>query len=299
MQRVGLVGAGLMGSGIAKNLLAAGYPLAVHKRNPAALDEKGRALRDAGARVTGDLADVFRSCELLLLCLPSSIEVEEVMLGPAGLAASRGATVRQVVDFSTARPASTRAIREKLAARGIGFLDAPMTGGPAQADQGALNLAVGCRAEEARDLAPLLAKIAKNVVYAGAPGAGNVAKLLNNFLSILDRSAASCVSLLARDNGLDLATVKEFISVSGGYSRGFQTEIESIIADRFPLGFALELALKDLRYASELAAASGRSFALLADLQALLAAATEAGYGKKDLNAVYQYLAAASRKAPA
>jgi 3-hydroxyisobutyrate dehydrogenase len=299
MQRVGLVGAGLMGRGIAGNLLAAGYPLVVHKRNPAALEERARALRDAGARITGDLAEVFRSCELLLLCLPSSIEVEEVTLGPAGLAASRGRTVKQVVDFSTARPASTRAIREKLAAQGMGFIDAPMTGGPAQADQGALNLAVGCRAEEARELAPLFAKIAKNVVYAGAPGAGNVAKLLNNFLSILDRTATSCVSLLAQDNGLDLATVKEFISVSGGYSRGFQTEIESILAGRFPLAFALEIALKDLRYASELAAAGGRSFTLLADLQALLAAAAEAGYGKKDLNAVHQYLAAASRKAPA
>ncbi len=299
MQRIGLVGAGLMGRGIAKNLLKAGYPLVVHKRSLAALDEKTRDLRAGGARLTGDLADVFRSCELLLLCLPSTIEVEEVTLGPAGLAASRDKAVRQVVDFSTAKPSSTRAIRDKLAAQGIGFVDAPMTGGPPHADQGALSLAVGATAEEARDLAPLFAAIAKNVVYAGAPGAGNVAKLLNNFLSILDRSAASCVSLLAQDNGIDLAVIKEFISVSGGYSRGFQTEVEAIMADRFPLGFALELALKDLRYAQELAASSGRSFALLADLEALLAAATAAGYGKKDLNTVYQHLAAASRKAPA
>ncbi len=295
MLHLGLVGAGLMGRGIAKNLLAAGYPLVVHKRNPAALDEKTRALADAGARITGDLADVFGSCELLLLCLPSSIEVEEVVLGPAGLAATRERTVTQVVDFSTARPASTRAIREKLSGLGIGFLDAPMTGGPAQAEQGALNLAVGCRGEEARDLAPLFAKIAKNVVYAGAPGAGNTAKLLNNFLSILDRSAASCAALLAQDNGMDLATVKEFVSVSGGWSRGFQTVIESVIADSFPVGFALELALKDLRYGSELAAASGRTFALLAGLEALFAAATEAGFGKQDVNAVYRYLAGASR----
>ena len=299
MKSTGLVGAGLMGRGIAKNLLKAGYPLVVHKRNPASLDEKTRELRDSGARITGDLADLFRSCELLLLCLPSSIEVEDVMLGPSGLAASRDRTVKQVVDFSTARPASTRAIRDKLAALGIGFVDAPMTGGPPHAERGELNLAVGATAAEARDLAPLFAKIAKNVVYAGSAGAGNVAKLLNNFLSILDRSAASCVSLLAQDNGVDLAVIKEFISVSGGYSRGFQTEIEAIMADRFPLGFALELALKDLRYASELAGSSGRSFALLGELQALLTDATAAGYGKKDLNTVYQHLAAASRKAPA
>jgi 3-hydroxyisobutyrate dehydrogenase-like beta-hydroxyacid dehydrogenase len=299
MRQIGLVGAGLMGRGIARNLLKAGYPLVAHKRSLANLDEKTREMRDAGARLTSDLADVFRSCDLLLLCLPSSIEVEEVMLGPRSLAASRDGTVKQVVDFSTARPASTRAIREKLAAQGIGFVDAPMTGGPPQAEQGALNLAVGCRAEEAGDLARLFAAIAKNVVYAGAPAAGNVAKLLNNFLSILDRSAASCVSLLAQDSGVDLAVIKEFISVSGGYSRGFQTEIEAIMADRFPLGFALELALKDLRYASELADSSGRSFALLRELSALLTAATEAGYGRKDLNTVYQHLAAASRRAPA
>lgn len=297
MMKTGLIGAGLMGRGIAKNLLKAGYPLVVHRRNLASLDEKTRELRDSGARLAGDLADVFRSCELLLLCLPSSVEVEEIVLGPAGLAACRDRTVRQVVDFSTARPASTRAIRGKLAAQRIGFVDAPMTGGPPHAERGELNLAVGATAEEARDLAPLFAAIAKNVVYAGAPGAGNVAKLLNNFLSIIDRSAASCVSLLAQDNGVDLGVIKEFISVSGGYSRGFQTEIEAVIADRFPLGFALELALKDLRYATELADSSGRSFGLLRELQALLAAATEAGYGKKDLNTVYQYLSAASRKA--
>jgi 3-hydroxyisobutyrate dehydrogenase len=202
------------------------------------------------------------------------------------------------VDFSTARPASTRAIREKLSGLGIGFVDAPMTGGPPHAEKGELNLAVGATAAQARDLAPLFGVIAKNVVYAGAPGAGNVAKLLNNFLSILDRSAASCVALLAQDSGVDLAVIKEFISVSGGYSRGFQTEIESITADRFPLGFALELALKDLRYASELAASSGRSFALLRELEALLSAATTAGFGKKDLNTVYRYLAAASKARP-
>ncbi len=296
MQSTGLIGAGLMGRGIAKNLLEAGFPLVVHKRNLAGVDEKTQALRDAGARLTSDLADVFGSCELLLLCLPSSIEVEEVMLGPAGLAACRQKTVRQVVDFSTARPASTRAIREKLAAQGIGFVDAPMTGGPPQAERGELNLAVGAAADDVRDLAPLFAAIAKNVVYAGAPGAGNVAKLLNNFLSIMDRSAASCVSLMAQDAEVDLAVIREFVSVSGGYSRGFQTEIEAIIADRFPLGFALELALKDLRYASELAESGGRSFGLLRELQALLAAAAEAGFGKKDLNTVYQHLAAASRR---
>jgi len=296
--QLGLIGAGLMGSGIARNLLKAGRSLVIHKRNLSDLDQRMRDLQAAGARLTADLADVFRSAEVLLLCLPSSIEVEEVMVGPAGLAGAREKAVTRVVDFSTARPASTRSIRERLAGLGIGFVDAPMTGGPAQAEQGTLNLAVGAGPEEARDLQPLLASIAKNVIYAGAPGAGNVAKLLNNFLSILDRSAAACVSLLAQDCGIDLATVKGFVSVSGSYSRGFQTEIEAIMEGRFPLGFALELAVKDLRYASELAASGGRSFALLRALEVLLDAASAAGYGKKDLNTIYQYLATASRGGP-
>jgi 2-hydroxy-3-oxopropionate reductase len=291
MVKVGLIGAGLMGRGIARNLLKAGYPLVVHKRNPAAMDERSRELASSGARITGDLADVFVSCEVLLLCLPSSIEVEHVI---AALESAPSKTVKRIVDFSTARPASTRAIHGRLAAADIRFVDAPMTGGPAQADQAALSLAVGATQAEAADLAPLLAAIAKNIVYAGSVGAGNVAKLLNNFLSILDRSAASCVALLAQDSGLPLPTVKEFIGVSGGFSRGFQTEIDAVIDGRFPLGFALELALKDLRYAAEMARDAGRSFALLEELLTLFNAAATAGYGKKDLNAVYQYLAQAS-----
>jgi 3-hydroxyisobutyrate dehydrogenase-like beta-hydroxyacid dehydrogenase len=293
MAKVGLVGAGLMGRGIARNVLKAGYPLVVHKRNPAALDERGRELAASGARITGDVDDVFRSCEVLLLCLPSSIEVEHVI---AALEASASRTVRRIIDFSTARPASTRAIHGRLAAAGIRFVDAPMTGGPKQADEASLSLAVGATPAEAADVAPLLGVLAKNIVYAGSPGAGNVAKLLNNFLSILDRSAASCVALLAQDSGLPLATVRDFVGVSGGFSRGFQTEIDAIMDGRFPLGFALELALKDLRYAAEVAQASGRSFALLEELLTLFNAAATAGYGKKDLNAVYQYLASASRK---
>ena len=288
--RIGLIGAGRMGGGIAKNLLEKGYPVVIHKRNLMNLDDTAAALKQSGAELTDDLKSVFRSVELLLLCLPSSVEVEEVMIGPSGLIEMEDASVRRVVDFSTARPSSTRIIQAQLLGKGVAFLDAPMTGGPLQADAGEVNLAVGGDRETFEELKPVLESIAKNIVYSGPPGAGNSLKLINNFLGILSRSMASFASVLVDKLDIPQQKLYDFISVSGGYSRAFEKQMGWIMDGKFPAGFALKLGLKDILYTQELANSEDQSLKILDDFVDLLTEAADAGFAEHDVGAVYQFL---------
>ena len=290
MQRIGLIGAGRMGRGIAKNLRAAGYPLLIFKRSLADLDKRLEELREGGAELTDDLQEVFGYAEVLMTCLPSSVEVEEVMLGPKGLIHAEGASVHTVVDFTTARPASTRRIEARMKTRGIVFIDSPMTGGPVQAEAAELHVAVGGDRNVFDGLQGLFGTLAKDIIYAGPPGSGNCLKLFNNFLGLLHRGATSFLCHLAEKMDIPREKLYEFVSVSGGYSRAFETQMKWIMDDEHPLRFALALGLKDMRYTQEVAAAEGEKLAILDDWIDWLARAADAGYADKDVGSVYLHL---------
>jgi len=290
METVGLIGAGLMGRGIAKNILEAGYQMVVHKRRIDESDPHVGRLRSLGAEITGDLGRVFRAARVLATCLPTSVEVEQVLIGPHGLSGTEGAAVRTVLDFTTARPDSTRKIHGILAERGIDLLDTPMTGGPPQAEAGELSLAVGGDEQVAARADALMRSVAKNVVYAGPAGAGNALKLMNNFFGILDRCVTAAACVLAEKADIPLQKLLDFVSVSGGYSRGFESEIRAVMEGDFELSFALELSLKDLRYMRELFASQGLELSVLNELAGLFERAADSGYAKRDVKAIYEYL---------
>lgn len=289
-QTIGLIGAGRMGRGLAGSLLRAGYPLWIHRRRQPSEDPVGRELGSLGARLTSRMADLFTNAEVLLTCLPSSTEVEEVLVGAQGLLSCPDSTVRTVLDFTTARPESTRGLGERLAGRGIVLLDTPMAGGPQQAAEATLNLAVGGEEERFRQMRPVLQAVAKNIFYAGPSGSGNVLKLLNNFLGLLNRATTSAVSLVAERSGIDPATLLDFVRVSGGNSRAFEAQMALILTGNFPSRFALKLGLKDLRYNRELFDAQGLPFPILKDLEAVYSGAAEAGLSDEDVGAVYRFL---------
>ncbi len=286
MQTVGVIGAGAMGKGIARNLRKAGFAVLVFKRKIDEADQVVKYLREADVELTGDLQKVFASADILVTCLPDSPTVEQVLLGASGLAACTDRKVGCVLDFSTAHPDSTRSVAAKLEQLGIEMLDTPMTGGPQQADEGTIKLVVGGRMEVLEKHRALLEKISAKIVYAGDHGSGNAVKLMNNFLAILSQAATAGVDILMERMGVSREAVNEYIGSSGGNSWGFNMMMSRIMQDKFDVNFALGLAYKDLRYNKDLFASVG-GFPILDALTESFHAAEAAGYGDKDVGAIY------------
>ncbi len=190
--RIGLIGVGLMGHGIALNIAQKGYSLTVleHPGNQP-LD----TLKSLGAGTSGSLKELAASVDVLVLCVTGSPQVEAILLGEQGaLAAMKKGTV--VIDCSTALPDSTERIAEVANAAGIRFIDAPMTRTPKEAAEGRLNLLVGGDAAVLDECMPILRCFAENVTHTGAVGTGHRMKLLHNYVSLgtvaLISEAAAC-----------------------------------------------------------------------------------------------------------
>lgn len=286
MERIGFIGAGMMGSGIARTLKAAGYPVLVYKRAISEDDAIIRELKKRDIQLTTNLEQVFETTDVLLLCLPDSPTVETILLGRSGLALHEKRTVHTVIDFTTAHPDSTKRVGIELGKLKIRFMDAPMTGGPKQAEQGELGLAVGGPRELFETYTPLFATIAKHFYYAGPLGCANVLKLINNYLSIMNTCAASAVYALIEQSDIEKDSFYEFISKSGGDSKGFQNIMTRIRKQEFPMGFALKLAHKDISYMKDLFDRSG-GFPIFTGTCDVMDQAMDEGYGERDMREVY------------
>ena len=243
---IGFVGIGLMGHGMAKNLLAKGFPLAlrVHRNRAAAQD-----LLAAGAKEAASYADLARNADIVILCVTGAPQVEEVVAGPDGLAGG----ARQgliVVDTSTSEPATTSRMRDLLAPQGVRFVDAPLARTPVEAEQGRLNIMVGADDATFAALQPVFAAFCENIVHAGPPGHGIVLKLINNFIAqaICTATAEACAA--AAKSGLSLAKLHQVISAGAVNSGLFQMIVGRILesGDLTGLKFTLSNAAKDLRY---------------------------------------------------
>ena len=244
--RIGFVGVGLMGHGIAKNLVAKGFPLAlrVHRNRAAAED-----LFAAGATEATTSADLARDADIVILCVTGAPQVEEVVLGQNGIAsAARQGLI--VVDTSTSEPATTARMRQVLGDEGVRFVDAPLARTPVEAEQGRLNIMVGADDATFAELKPVFGAFCENVIHAGPPGHGIVLKLINNFIAqaICTATAEACAA--AAKSGLSLAKLHQVISAGAVNSGLFQMIVGRILesGDLTGLKFTLSNAAKDLRY---------------------------------------------------
>lgn len=245
-ERIGFVGPGLMGKGVVKNLLAKGYQVMVYAhREGLKLDD----LTGAGASVTKSLAELGERNPTVLLCVPSSKEVEAAILGSPGLLQGmREGSV--IIDLSTSLPASTRMLAARLRERKISLLDAPMTGTPTHANAAELNLMIGGERVVYEKCLPIFRAIAKHIIYVGATGHGNIVKLINNFLGQLSNAGIAEVLPLAAKAGVDLKALYDVVRVSGGNSRVFEGSVPAICRRDFTVTFHLKLAHKDMSYMS-------------------------------------------------
>ena len=244
--RIGFVGVGLMGHGIAKNLVTKGYPLALrlHRNRAAAAD-----LLAAGATEAPSHAELARDADIVILCVTGAPQVEEVVLGPNGIAggAHQGLIV---VDTSTSEPATTARMRKVLADDGVRFVDAPLARTPVEAEQGRLNIMVGADDATFEELKPVLGAFCENIVHAGPAGHGIILKLLNNFIAqaICTATAEACAA--AAKSGLSIAKLHQVVSAGAVNSGLFQMLVGRMLdgGDLTGLKFTLVNAAKDLRY---------------------------------------------------
>ncbi|WP_158907004.1 NAD(P)-dependent oxidoreductase [Burkholderia sp. L27(2015)] len=245
MAKVGMVGLGLMGYGIATNLLKHGHSLVLftHPGNQP-LD----SLIDAGAATTASLMQLASNVDVIVLCLTGTPEVEDVLFSSEGLLRGlvKGSTV---VDCSTSLPSSSIKIAAAIKAVGGDFLDAPMTRTPKEAAEGRLNLTVGGNRATFNMLHPLLACFAENITYAGPVGSGHRLKLIHNFVSLGFSAILAEAAACARRTGITPDVLLEVLSNGGGAGvvlERFRPYLES--GDLTSFRFYIANALKDMNY---------------------------------------------------
>ena len=249
MKNIGFIGAsGMMGHGIARNIQAKGFDLTVSvNRNRDAVAD----LVALGAKVVESPAGLG-SCDVVLICVTGSPQVEAVMTGSNGLlsAAKRGLII---IDTSTSEPESTAKFSAVCAAAGVVYVDAPLGRSPVQAEEGKLNTMVGATAEVFAQIQPILATYCENIFHVGGPGAGHIVKLLNNFVAQAICTATAEAFAVGAKAGIDPTELVKVVSAGPVNNGLFQAMAKTLGGDFAGLKFELDNARKDLRYYTHLA----------------------------------------------
>ncbi len=276
--RVGFIGVGRMGHGMAGNLLAKGFPLTVlgHTNRAPVEDLVAR-----GAREGATARALAEGCAVVFLCVTGSPQVEALVYDEAGLLAGArpGFTL---VDCSTSEPASTRKIAADLAARGAAMADAPVTRAPQDAEAGRLNSLVGASAETFARIRPMLDAYSEAVFHFGPVGAGHTAKLVNNFVTmgycaLIAEGMAICAAA-----GVDLRAMYQVMSRGAADSGALRKMIPAFLeGDLTGHPFALANALKDVTYAGALMTDCGFDSRLVEAVRQTYADAVAQGYGDR------------------
>ncbi len=244
-QRIGFTGVGLMGHGMAKNILAAGFPLTIMaNRNRGPVED----LIGMGAAEAATPKAVAAVSDIVFTCLPNSPIVEQVLLGEDGVR-SGAAEGTIVVECTTADPTSTLRIAEQLTAAGIGMVDGPLTRTPKEAEAGMLNILLGGEPETLAELQPVLESFCENIFHIGALGAGHSIKLINNFMSMTLAATTAEMVTAARKSGVDLNKLQEVIGAGALNSGMFQIVMKyPLEGDPTGLKFVMANAKKDVTY---------------------------------------------------
>ncbi len=241
-EKVGFIGLGIMGQGMARNLLKAGFIVCAWNRT----SSKTEALVSEGAQAGKSPADVAAQCDIIVTCVSDTPDVEAVILGENGVihGAKAGSLV---IDCSTISPQATRAIAEQLAAKGIHMLDAPISGGSEGAAKGTLTIMIGGAPEDVERAMPVFKAMGKTITHIGENGAGQTVKLVNQVLVVGNCLAMCEALLLAQAGGVDLQKTFDAISQGAAGSWMFTNRAPQIIRRDWRPGFTIDLQQKDLR----------------------------------------------------
>lgn len=281
MSRIGFIGLGIMGRPMAGHLQAGGHELyVVRHRSPLPQE-----LLDGGAVTCATPAEVADSAEYIILMVPDTPDVENVLFADQGVAAGLGIG-RTVIDMSSISPMATREFAQRIGELGCQYLDAPVSGGEVGAKSASLTIMVGGSEEAFEDVKPLLELMGKNITLVGEVGAGQTCKVANQMVVALNIEAVAEALLFASKAGVDPARVRE--ALMGGFagSRILEVHGERMIERTFAPGFRIRLHQKDLNLALEGARALDIALPNTATAQALFNACAANGGAELDHSAM-------------
>jgi 3-hydroxyisobutyrate dehydrogenase len=272
METIGFIGIGVMGKPMAANLLRHGYPLSIISRHP----EREESLIAQGASAAASLQALARTCDVIILMLPDTKTVEQVLFGDDGiiLGLRTGAVV---IDMSTISPAKTIEFAERLAAAGYAMLDAPVSGGEKGAESGALGIMVGGPQDIFEKCLPIFQAMGKTITYTGPSGCGQKTKLVNQLVGATNLLGAVEGLRLARAAGLNAQTTLQAVSSGAASSWMLANLGPKILQGDFAPGFSIRLQHKDMTLLKEWLAGMDGDFPAAYLVYSLFHEAMEAG----------------------
>jgi 2-hydroxy-3-oxopropionate reductase len=285
MKRVGFIGLGLMGKPMARNLLKAGFPLTVHNRSQASVDE----LVAEGAARAGSPAEVARRVDAVITCLPDTPDVERAALGEDGVVAGAHPGL-VMVDMSTIAPAGAVRIAAELAKHGIGWLDAPVSGGDIGAQRGTLSIMVGGDQDTFDGCLDVLRAMGQKIVRVGGPGAGQVTKACNQIMVAAMMAAMGEALVLASKAGVDVARVIEALQAGAARCWPLEVRAPQILRRELGPGFKARMQYKDLNIILDAGKTYQVALPVTGAARELYTAMMAAGRGDLDTSAVVTVL---------
>jgi 3-hydroxyisobutyrate dehydrogenase-like beta-hydroxyacid dehydrogenase len=281
MKRIGIIGVGLLGSAVASRLLNAGFEVTGFDTRP----EQMKALQSRGLKPARSIAEAAADADAVFTILPSLASVEKVLIGTGGLVetAPAGATL---IQMSTVSPELTRRLADCAAAKGLVFLDTPMSGTSVMVERGDCAIFVAGDRGRAEACRPIFDAIAKKTHYVGDVGAATLAKLATNLLVGVNTAALAETLVLGAKGGLDPALLLGILKESAGASKMVEVRGPLMVEHRFDAQMKVDLFLKDFKLMLDEASRLGVALPLTTITQQLATATSTAGRGAEDLAAV-------------
>jgi 3-hydroxyisobutyrate dehydrogenase len=281
IKRVAFLGLGIMGSRMAKNLAKAGFDVTVWNRTRSKAEETGLPVADTSAQAAA-------GADATITMVVDAPQVEQVLFGAEGAASSMGEG-HLAIDMSTVAPSAARAIAERLAEQGVGYLDAPVSGSQPKAEDGTLTIMVGGAEEDFQRAKPLFDAMGELIVHVGPTGHGQMIKVITNMMGAVNAAALAEGLVMAQRGGLDMDAALQVIPGTAGGSNTANLKARPMVEGDFePPLFKLDQMLKDVRHALDEARQMGLEprFGELAER--VYAKADEEGLGDEDFAAVYR-----------
>lgn len=286
MKTVGVIGLGNMGRGMALSLKRGGYNVLGFDAAPGVAEK----LQEEGVTARGSIADITRDSDVLILSLPTSAIVEEVVLGQGGVAASARPGLI-VVDTTTADPNSTKKVAAALAEVKVGWVDGPVSGGPKGAATATMIMVLGGSDADVAAVEPILAVMSAKRVHVGPVGAGHVTKIINNLLTGVHLLATSEALRAAEAAGVNPEKLVEALNGGSGRNSSTLTNYPTwIFNDKFDSGFTMKLMRKDIRLAMALLGSVGATAPISVETGRLWAESEKSIGDAEDFNRIVQYI---------
>ena len=284
-EKVGFIGLGIMGKPMAKNLMQAGYELAVHNRSP----EKAQELAREGATAAESPREVAGQSDIIITMLPDSPDVREILIGEGGVleGIEEGALV---VDMSTISPVVTEELAAAIGEKGASMLDAPVSGGDVGAIEGTLSIMVGGSEADFERAKPLFEVMGKTVTHAGPTGAGQVTKACNQIVTALTIEAVSEALVLGSKGGVAPEKILDVLSGGLAYNKIMEVKREKLLSHAFDPGFRAELHHKDLGIALAAGREYGVALPVTAIVDQMLLSMKRKGWGGEDHSALLKVI---------